>query len=538
MRADESYNHDTSGNKKTIILAVLIGLLVIAAGIFGLLFVQSKMKEKTYSESIKSAEKYLATNNYEDAIIEYKKAITANPEEEEGYIALADTYIKQDKTSEAKVILQRGFTKTKSPKIQYMIDRITNNAMASGDLDMGKENAMEAVDVATASANITWNMSLVQKLESFDFENFKREFGSTEKTEMDTDGYLKVVHASFGATCYYKNTDDNKDIVDTSRKIPQKAGMPEKVSLDTIGLIFKNFEGAVSVDKLEMLSGATLKPFTEDGRTLIEIPIDDCLVRVETDANGNITAPNAWNEIILLNANQKKDIIGHLSGTIINAVTEEGVSGVSLEFVPSNSKLKTVTSVSGGNGTFSVDLEPDTYEMNVSADGYIDESFTVEIKEGESYSGKQYTISPELASGSARIVLEWGAEPADLDSYLYGQTDGGDSVLTSFMNKSCTINGKTIADLDVDNRQGYGPETTTLYDLNGKYNFTVQDYGRTGTMKDSGATVKIYIDGKEPQTITIDSGSSIRNSWDVFEINHGEVKVHNFAGTDDSSAVE
>lgn len=45
------------------------------------------------------------------------------------------------------------------------------------------------------------------------------------------------------------------------------------------------------------------------------------------------------------------------------------------------------------------------YEVTISADGYVDETFEFEMEKDKNYSGEQFTISPELAAGSARIVL-------------------------------------------------------------------------------------------------------------------------------------
>lgn len=525
MGVEEGYNPNKKSNKKTIILTVLIGLAVICLGIIGLLFIQSKMQEKSYSESIKSAEKYLAQNNYEDAIIAYKKAISANAEEEEGYLALAEVYMAQENPDDAKDILEKGYAKTNSPKIKYMIEGLMNKTLSVA----GEQSTFEAKELAELSVNITWNMSLIQKLEKFSFEKFNTEFGNVKKINVSANGFLEVIHNSLDATCYYRNTEDNQEIVDTSRDQPNKAGMPEKISLGSIAQIFRNFEGGVTRDKLELMSGRTLKPITENGKTIIEIPVDQCLVRVETDTNGNIISSDAWNEILLLNANKEVARTGHFSGTIINATTDEGVIGAAIRFEPSKADIEEVSTLSGASGAFEIELEPDIYKMTVTATGFVEESFEVVVEEDENYSGELYTISPELASGSARIVLEWGAEPRDLDSHLEGTLDDGTDVRTNFSEMRVQSQGETIAELDVDNMSGYGPETTTIYNLNGIYRFWVRDYTGSGTMKNSGATVKVYLPGKEPVTITIDPNSDIVNKWSVFELDRGVLKILNEA---------
>jgi hypothetical protein len=79
----------------------------------------------------------------------------------------------------------------------------------------------------------------------------------------------------------------------------------------------------------------------------------------------------------------------------------------------------------------------------------------------------------------------------------------------------------------VDDINGYGPETTTIYDVNGVYYFDVQDYEETGTMASSGAKVTVYLPDNSSQTITINSGLGSTNIWHVLKIDHGELTILN-----------
>lgn len=86
------------------------------------------------------------------------------------------------------------------------------------------------------------------------------------------------------------------------------------------------------------------------------------------------------------------------------------------------------------------------------------------------------------------------------------------------------------AELDVDEMSGYGPETTTIYDLNGVYKFEVVDFLATGTFQDYGATVKVYLPGQsQPEVITMDPNAGVNVVWEVFELDHGELKILNRA---------
>ena len=66
-------------------------------------------------------------------------------------------------------------------------------------------------------------------------------------------------------------------------------------------------------------------------------------------------------------------------------------------------------------------------------------------------------MSPVLPAGDFRIVLNWGANPRDLDSHLRGPCASE----VMYNNKVCQA-GQLKATLDRDATQGYGPETITI----------------------------------------------------------------------------
>ena len=75
------------------------------------------------------------------------------------------------------------------------------------------------------------------------------------------------------------------------------------------------------------------------------------------------------------------------------------------------------------------------------------------------------------------------------------------------------------AQLDIDDMNGYGPETITitiLYD--GTYTYAVHAYSLAGTFSDSGAVVKLYDSTGLLDTFTIPSGSGTDRWWEVFTL--------------------
>lgn len=518
---------DTKENKKTkIILAVLSGVLAIAVAVTAFILVSGKMRESNYRSAVAEAEKYLAANDYEQAIVAYENAISINPDKDEAYLSLADIYVEQDNISRAKSILRKGYERTDSVKIRRMLNSLETQTLTAKTGETETE-----INLAYASQDISWDTSFIQKIVNYTFDDYKYEFGAVVSAEMDDEGYLEVQHEKLGATFYYKNTSDNREIVDTSKRMPYATGMPEKVTLDSIETLFRNFEGGASLNRMQLLFGKRVEPQTLEGTIYIEDKEEDLIVRLETDSDGNITANSSWNELILPLANTKKASAGTLEGVVVDAVSGNGVSSASLTFKPKSSSHKTVTETTNSRGAFSVELEADDYEITIEAQGYIAETFTFTIEEGEAYSGEQFVISPEL-SGEARIVLEWGAQPRDLDSHLEGETDAGNNIHVFFGHKTASSGGSKIAELDLDDTNGYGPETTTIHNLNGVYTFTVVDFGNTGTMAQNGATVKIYLPGQDPVVVELDESSEVDNVWTVCTIDHGKLEILDTAGSE------
>lgn len=86
-----------------------------------------------------------------------------------------------------------------------------------------------------------------------------------------------------------------------------------------------------------------------------------------------------------------------------------------------------------------------------------------------------------------------GATPRDLDSHLIGPTSSGSTFHIWFSSKSYSEDNKMIADLDLDDTNSYGPETTTIYNpIEGEYVFYVYNWSGNPDIKASGATVKVF----------------------------------------------
>lgn len=347
----------------------------------------------------------------------------------------------------------------------------------------------------------SFNTAFLQKLENYDYTDYCDQFGSYPQIVKTGKGEVEVVHKDLAGTCCYSNTKEHDDIVNVKTDKPAKDGMPEIVRLDSISQLFRNFPGKASLAELNAISSSKVAPITDEERVYVELSTGSLLIRVETDASGNIISDKAWNEIILKEANENRSENGTLNGVVIDAMTGEGVPAAKLEFKAKENAENSTHVTSGKDGSFSIELAADVYEVTISA----------------------------------RIVLEWNAQHKDLDSYLWGNTDKGDDLYVNFRKRTCEGRDGLLAELDVDDTNGYGPETITLNDLNGVYTYSVVDYRTTGTLQQYGATVKVYLPGKSaPTVITLDPNAGVENVWEVFELDHGELKILNRAPAEEN----
>lgn len=129
--------------------------------------------------------------------------------------------------------------------------------------------------------------------------------------------------------------------------------------------------------------------------------------------------------------------------------------------------------------------------------------------------GLTYAISPIMKNlDGMRIVLTWGSTPADIDAHLiypnnhvYYSHQNGDN-----------------ADLDVDDRDGYGPETITIRKkkFGQSYTYAVQNYtdltSITNRLSNSNARVFVYVGQSLVRTYDVPRDRT-GNVWQVFRLN-------------------
>jgi uncharacterized protein YfaP (DUF2135 family) len=179
--------------------------------------------------------------------------------------------------------------------------------------------------------------------------------------------------------------------------------------------------------------------------------------------------------------------------------------------------------VNDGNNTLNISLYPNTYTVEVGANGYSKSFNTVTIV-GDTNRTYEFSITPVLAEDQVRIVLSWGENPSDLDSHLVRLSN---NAVDYHVYYSDMTPANADANLDTDDTDSFGPETVTINDLNSAstYRYYVHNFSNGSdhndtNLKASNAKVEVYY-GDQSKTFYVPNENG--NAWKVFEIVNGEI---------------
>ena len=167
-------------------------------------------------------------------------------------------------------------------------------------------------------------------------------------------------------------------------------------------------------------------------------------------------------------------------------------------------------------------LLPGMYTLEIEKNGYELTYQTISVYADNSTS--VVSVSPAMHEGEIRIVLNWGPYPEDLDSHLFTPYTGSGVYHISYMNES----DEEGNNLDVDQLDGYGPETITIHDVkDGTYKYYVVDYTNCGDedsieMSLSDATVTVYTSDGQVQRFNVPTDRP-GVVWEVFEIRNKRI---------------
>jgi hypothetical protein len=175
---------------------------------------------------------------------------------------------------------------------------------------------------------------------------------------------------------------------------------------------------------------------------------------------------------------------------------------------------------SDGNQNVHISLYPNTYTVEIGANGYSKAYNTVTIL-GDVNGAYEFSITPVLSADQVRAVLTWGETPSDLDSHLVKKTDGSQDYHIFYNNQRPS---NADANLDTDDTSSYGPETVTINNVNhaSVYTYYVYNYsgGAGSVLPNSGAKLEVYF-GDQSRTFYVPNEEG--QYWKVFEIVNGEI---------------
>jgi hypothetical protein len=209
---------------------------------------------------------------------------------------------------------------------------------------------------------------------------------------------------------------------------------------------------------------------------------------------------------------------GDLTLRFINALNGEYVPGASV-FIGSKEYMSDYE----GRVFFKPPVENGPVTVDFESEDYISARFEIELMNGTIYQNR-ISVSPSLQPGSIRVVLDWSDSPRDLDAHLI--KDGGYHI--SYRNRKSSDDGK--AKLDRDDRNGNGPETITVKEVDDVDIYTYKVYNYSDRNDDesrslsnnSNATVRIYGDNQLLGTFRTDR-NVIGTEWTVFQIIDGRI---------------
>jgi uncharacterized protein YfaP (DUF2135 family) len=147
----------------------------------------------------------------------------------------------------------------------------------------------------------------------------------------------------------------------------------------------------------------------------------------------------------------------------------------------------------------------------------------------------RFALCPAMDADTYRAILTWGSDPADLDTQAYLTDRSGNTEIVTYYNKLSTSQYFTnMVVLDLDDMDGFGPETLTIKDQmtdpNDIVHYTVFDWTGSGNLRVSSARVTLYHGHQLNQiwsVATATGPSTGTQYWYVFDINSNGVVSRN-----------
>lgn len=179
-------------------------------------------------------------------------------------------------------------------------------------------------------------------------------------------------------------------------------------------------------------------------------------------------------------------------------------------------------------GYYAVNLPAGQYTGEFTSPGYLTTYMIGTASSDVFLTDQNETAMRAAASTEVKIMLTWGENPWDVDSHLTGPGVNGDLFHVYFGDKTEVENGFTYVDLDWDDTDSFGPETTTIRKLvDGEYRFIIHNYSGEFPLRQSDAKVQVYLGNSTTpdQIFNVPTSEGNERYWTVFDLivsNNGE----------------
>lgn len=533
-------------NKKILItiLCGVLALVLLFTGVCAAMLItggsgSGTNDENVYQKQLDLGNKYLEEENYEQAIAAFKAAIEEDPDGEEAYSLLAGIYRNLGYNDELQFLLADGISRTNSERLRSLYEEYFG--IKFEDVKYKYEN----------SSDIYIDSSVTQAVANYTYDNYRHHYTGV-RVDVNNDIYI-VSMQGFDGRLYFYDEGDYKSL-DRDAKEPIGTVRPNHVVLDDLSFLFAGLDSGEEIEYHELQGMGAMdieKKHDTSFGDYVRFIYNHCVVEIAIDGDGKFDA-QATNKLYSefgTGAENGEENAEHdheeneettappvetfeVTVKVISATTAEGVGNATVQVLEVATGIILYNGSTTSDGNFTFNASAGIYALQVICDGYVIESFEIEVYTTGEYSVDTIVISPELAVGEMRIVLEWGDHPRDLDSYYLDATG---NVGVAYYSRQYYNGDQLVAELDVDDTDGYGPETITVYDPSQTFTYCVHDYTQTGDMFSRGdITVKVYIAGSsEPMvfTPTIDETNE-STVWTVFTCENGEIQFINQSSAD------
>lgn len=508
--------------KKGLVIGLIVGVVVflsILIGVSAVLMIQYNNEQK-YEETLELGSKYLAEMNYEQAIIQYQELIDLEPENEDGYLGLANTYMEMGEYTLAETSIQNGIKLTNSSKLIELLALVYEQKEMVILYDTAENiEQLEAIEVS----DVTLNSSILSVVGDATYSDYSLKYGSGNVDYNSSTGVIEVTYSGFDGTCIYYDIAGDGYIVNEDTSLPYANRKPNEIIFESLDSIFQDMDGIITPDMLEKMTGTeVLVTYDSTNQKNVVIAMyGKCQITIETDSEGNIIDKNAWNQLVPMeqDVNEEEVITGSVKGKIINAATNEAVAATIYVHEGKKESGDVIEEIKVySDGEYEVIAAEGDYTLEIKSDGYEVLYYQIEIKEQKTISDENIMIVPEIIEGEITVVLEWGVEPEDLDAHISGVMSNGDSFYIYSNNLSYIRNDRTLAFLN----PGSEVEVFTIYDVGGSFTYWVSDKIYVREMGETEATVKVYLTGSStPIEFSVPADQT--GNWDVFTYENGEI---------------